>query len=226
MSRLPVVLIAPIAVAQARGVRAKDPGLQPPPTPWSGAVTGPDPLRLLVVGDSTAVGTGVERSSDALAGQLAALLGESRGATWRAIGRSGATSGEVLADFGAELATEPADVVVLLVGWNDALQLVSGSAFARHLGALLDAAAAASPSARLVVVSPPAFADFAVLPQPLRAALGSHARGLARVASRVAAAHAAPLAPGFDGRSVAADGFHPDLAGYGELAAGVARALA
>ena len=69
------------------------------------------------------------------------------------------------------------------------------------------------------------FSDFAVLPQPLRSALGAHARGLARVAARVAREHGALFVPGFDGRSVASDGFHPDAMGYAGLAERVATAL-
>jgi lysophospholipase L1-like esterase len=42
----------------------------------------------------------------------------------------------------------------------------------------------------------------------------------------VARGHSAILAPGFDGRSVASDQFHPDAAGYQVLSEGIASALA
>lgn len=76
------------------------------------------------------------------------------------------------------------------------------------------------------MVAPPRFDRFAALPNPLRWALGRHARGLTRRAERVADAHSAVLAPGFDGRSVASDRFHPDAAGYHALAEGIAAAMA
>ena len=73
---------------------------------------------------------------------------------------------------------------------------------------------------------PPEFARFAVLPDPLRWALGSHTRGLTRTSARVAREHGALTAAGFDGQAVAADGFHPNAAGYQRLAEGIATALA
>ena len=109
-------------------------------------------LRLLVLGDSTAVGTGVEQMADALAGQLARRLPES--VAWRAVGENGATAAEVRERHLAEAIADPADIAVVLVGWNDALQLRSAAAFAENLGALLDALRTRNPDARLVVVAP------------------------------------------------------------------------
>lgn len=220
MSRALAIALAPVIFVQAARVRRRTPLLAAP----DGARTGgTGKLRLVVVGDSTAVGTGVDSLEDALPGRLGALLG----ARWRAVGRNGATAADVLRDHIADAAGGPADVAVLLVGWNDAMKLRSGRAFARDLGALIDRLVTASPTGRVVVVAPPEFADFAVLPQPLRRALGAHAAGLAAIAARVADEHEVEFAPGFDGASVsAADRFHPDRAGYQRLAAGVANALA
>lgn len=219
MSRLPVVLLAPVVLAQAARVRRATPLL---PAPEGERVGGTGDLRLVVVGDSTAVGTGTQSLDDALPGRLGALLG----ARWRVVGRNGATAADVLRDHIDEAAGGPADVAVLLVGWNDALKLRSGRAFARDLGALIDRLRAASPEGRIVVVAPPVFAAFTVLPQPLRHALGAHAAGLTRVAARVAASRGVDVAPGFDGGSVASDRFHPDGDGYASIAAGIAEVLA
>lgn len=220
MSRALAIALAPVIFVQAARVRRRTPLLAAPDGDRTG---GTGKLRLVVVGDSTAVGTGVDSLEDALPGRLGALLG----ARWRAVGRNGATAADVLRDHIADAAGGPADVAVLLVGWNDAMKLRSGRAFARDLGALIDRLVTASPTGRVVVVAPPEFADFAVLPQPLRRALGAHAAGLAAIAARVADEHEVEFAPGFDGASVsAADRFHPDRAGYQRLAAGVANALA
>lgn len=220
MSRALAIALAPVIFVQAARVRRRTPLLAAPDGDRTG---GTGKLRLVVVGDSTAVGTGVDSLEDALPGRLGALLG----ARWRAVGRNGATAADVLRDHIADAAGGPADVAVLLVGWNDAMKLRSGRAFARDLGALIDRLVTASPKGRVVVVAPPEFADFAVLPQPLRRALGAHAAGLAAIAARVADEHEVEFAPGFDGASVsAADRFHPDRAGYQRLAAGVANALA
>lgn len=219
MSRGLAIALAPVILAQAARLRRRTPLL---PAPDGERTGGTGKLRLVVVGDSTAVGTGVDSLDDALPGQL----GKQLGARWRAVGRNGATAADVLRDHIADAAGGPADVAVLLVGWNDAMKLRSGRAFARDLGALIDRLVAASPKGRVVVVAPPAFGDFAALPQPLRRALGAHATGLAAIAARVADEREVDVAPGFDGVSVSvADRFHPDRAGYGRLAAGIAHTL-
>jgi lysophospholipase L1-like esterase len=236
VSRLPALLLAPVVLRQARQLRdgvvrlpeargAKD-GLIAAAEAHSAR---PHPLRLLVVGDSTAMGTGVAVLDDAIPGRLARLLVGTRagasGVAWRAVGRSGATSKQVLDDFADAAVAAHFDLAVVMVGWNDALRLRSGGEFARSLSALLQRLHAGSPDARLAVVAPPAFAHFAILPNPLRVALGRHARGLTRAAARVARNHGAVVCPGFDGRSVASDRFHPDAAGYQRLAEGIAAAL-
>ncbi len=218
MTRALAVLLAPIVLAQAARLRRTTPPL---PAPDGERVGGKGKLRLVVVGDSTAVGTGAESLDDALPGRLGKLLG----ARWRVVGRNGATAADVLRDHIDEAAGGPADVAVLMVGWNDALKLRSGRAFARDLGMLIDRLTAASPKGRVVVVAPPVFADFAVLPRPLRQALGAHAADLSRIAARVADEHEVDFAPGFDGQSVSSDGFHPDRRGYKSIAAGIAATL-
>jgi len=218
VTRALAVALAPIVLVQAARLRRTTPLLA---APDGVRVGGTGKLRLVVVGDSTAVGTGAESLDDALPGRLGKLLG----ARWRVVGRNGATAADVLRDHIDEAAGGPADVAVLMVGWNDALKLRSGRAFARDLGQLIDRLVAASPKGRIVVVGAPVFADFAVLPRPLRQALGAHAAGLSRIAAGVADEHEVDFAPGFDGQSVASDGFHPDRRGYKTIAAGIAATL-
>ena len=125
-------------------------------------------MRLLVFGDSTAVGAGVTDMADAVAGRLGARVP----AAWRVVGDNGLRSDELLDRYLGAAAERPADLVVVLAGWNDALQLRSTRSFARATGALLDRLRAAHPGARIALVAPPRFGRFAVFPQPLRWALG------------------------------------------------------
>ncbi|GAA2076653.1 SGNH/GDSL hydrolase family protein [Pseudolysinimonas kribbensis] len=213
MTRALVVLLAPVVLAQARALRRRTPELEDPPGARRGGAGAP---RVLVVGDSTAVGMGVDTLEEALPARLAARLG----ARWSIAGRSGWTATEVLRGVGSDAAA-PADVLVLLVGWNDAMRVRSGRAFARALEGLIVAARAE----RVVIVAPPEFGRYPVLPQPLRAALGAVANGLTRRAARIAEAHGAALVPGFDGSHVARDGFHPDASGYDAMAERIAAEL-
>jgi len=234
VSRLPAVLVAPVALRQGRALQGDTQRLPEAHGPRDGLIGGAGsrttkPLRLLVVGDSTAMGTGVAKLEEGLPGQLGRALSArtaAGGVAWRAVGRNGATAAEVLREFASAAIAAHFDLAVVMVGWNDALRLRPGGEFSRALGQLLDRLHAASPDARLVVVAPPAFGRFAALPNPLRWALGRHVRGLTRRAEQVARAHSAALAPGFDGVSVSTDRFHPDSAGYRALAEGIADALA
>ncbi|MEO6532925.1 MAG: SGNH/GDSL hydrolase family protein [Pseudolysinimonas sp.] len=237
MSRLPVFLVAPVALRQGRALQRDTPRLAEAHGARDGLVSGTEsrtarPLRLLVVGDSTAMGTGVAKLEDGVPGQLGRLLSGAVGGSaavggvaWRAVGRNGATAAEVLTEFSTAAIAAHFDLAVVMVGWNDALRLRPGREFSHALGQLLDRLHAASPDARLVVVAPPLFGLFSALPNPLRWALGRHARGLTGRAERVARSHAAVVAPGFDGRSVASDQFHPDAAGYRALAQGIVSAI-
>lgn len=222
MTRLAAYLLAPVVLPQARRLRRDIPRL-PPAEPRTGGSKARDAVRLLVLGDSTAVGTGVEQMTDAVAGQVAKRIPDP--VAWRAVGDNGLTSEHVCERFLDAATAEPFDVVVLVVGWNDALRLRSNRAYAADLGALLDALHVASPAAQQVVVLPPRFMDFAVLPQPLRHALGAHIVGLTTAAIRVAQEHGAHIVGGFDGRHQAADRFHPDALGYAGIAEHIVAAL-
>src|SRR5262245_51794964 len=99
--------------------------------------TGRPPLRLVLVGDATALGVGVDQVVDTVGGQLAALLAE--GAAGRRVELS---SVAVAGSRSADLATQVAralvgarpDVAVILVGANDVTHLVRLTDAAEHLG--------------------------------------------------------------------------------------------
>src|SRR6266511_798023 len=101
------------------------------------------PLRLVLLGDSTALGVGVDRVSDTVGGQLAALLADGPGG--RRVELSNvAVSGSVSSDLGTQVAralvgTRP-DVAVILVGANDATRFGPSRGAPEHLAAAVRAA--------------------------------------------------------------------------------------
>lgn len=70
-SRVIAFPLAPVLLAQSRRLRRTIPRLPDAELPWTGELTGPAPLRLLVLGDSTAAGVGSATQSEALPGYLA-----------------------------------------------------------------------------------------------------------------------------------------------------------
>ena len=74
LSRVAMIPVAPVLFVQGKRLRRDTPILPDAALPWHGTVAGPDPLRLLVLGDSTAAGVGADTQDDALPGNLAREL--------------------------------------------------------------------------------------------------------------------------------------------------------
>src|SRR5262249_38787459 len=186
--------------------------------------TGRPPLRLVLVGDATALGVGVDQVVDTVGGQLAALLAE--GAAGRRVELS---SVAVAGSRSADLATQVAralvgprpDVAVILVGANDVTHLVRLTDAAEHLGGacrrLRDAGIA------VVVGTCPDFGAFRAFGPPLRQLLGWQGRRLARLQAIAAGAAGAGVvdlgAPTGAGVPAGAgtlchDRVHPSAGGY------------
>lgn len=224
LSRLAVVPVAPVLFVQARRLRRVVPLLPDAALPWHGSVAGPDPLHLLVLGDSTAAGVGADTQSDALPGSLAAELSQrlGRGVTWRAVGENGATARDLLERFADDAVAEPFDLVFLTVGANDALGIRSRAAFVHDLRTVIAGLRAAAPSALVLMSSLPHFARFTLLPAPLRWNLALHADNLEDGARTVIAttpdAWLSPKPPGYGEDFFAGDRFHPGPVGYRDWA--------
>ena len=213
---------APVLIAQGRRLRRETPRLADAVLPWTGSAPGPDPLRLLVIGDSTAAGVGADTQDDALPGnlarELAALTG--RGVEWRAVGRNGATSRDLITDYLDDATSSPADIVFLSIGANDALGLRPRWAFARDIRVLVTRLRAISPV--VIMSSLPAFFRFELLPNPLRWNLYFHSASLEDAARAIVArtdgAHMSPPPPPYTEGFFATDLFHPSASGYRDWA--------
>jgi len=213
---------APVLIAQGRRLRRDTPRLADAALPWTGSVPGPDPLRLLVIGDSTAAGVGADTQDDALPGNIARELSTltGRGVEWRAVGRNGAMAHDLITDYLDEATASPVDVVFLSIGANDALGLRPRWAFARDIRVLLTRLRAISPV--VIMSSLPAFFRFELLPNPLRWNLYLHSASLEDAARAIVArtdgAHMSPPPPPYTEGFFATDLFHPSASGYRDWA--------
>lgn len=219
-SRIIAFVLSPFLFPQSRVVLSHLPKLQEAGGLRYGKVPGPNPLRLLVFGDSTAAGVGVEYQSEALAGTLSRELNQrfGRGVTWQLYARSGATSGTLRAFFLPSATSEQFDVIFLSVGVNDVMNLRITRQFSEDLAAILDALRESSPEAWIIVPGVPRMERFDSLPDPLSSILGARAHRMNHAARKVIegryrVVHAKPWpinTPGF----FASDGFHPSAIGY------------
>ncbi|WP_347753701.1 protealysin inhibitor emfourin [Agrococcus sp. ProA11] len=218
------IALAPVLMRQAKQVQQGLVWLPEPTGARHGTIDAPDgsgaPLRLLAIGDSTATGVGAARLEDGLVLQTANRLAvsERRGVEWRIVGLEGSSAAQVLRDQLPKVEGEW-DAILLLVGANDALQLVGRSAFERTVCALLDGLGAhLAPGGVIGVTGTPQIDTFIWLPQPIRSLIGGHARTLDDVQQRLAAADPRvihlPTPAIVEPEQHAADGFHPSAAGY------------
>ncbi|GAA3378605.1 hypothetical protein GCM10020367_58790 [Streptomyces sannanensis] len=112
--------LMPVVAAQALYVRMSTEALPPAGGPDSGTVgevAGAEPLRVAVIGESTAAGCGVERQEEGFTGQFARELSVRTGrpAAWSVRGRYGATARRIRYRLLPEL-DSGLHVVALLAG--------------------------------------------------------------------------------------------------------------
>jgi len=228
------VLLAPILFVQARHVRRVTPRLPSANGPHEGYTAGSHPLRVLIVGESTAVGVGVTTHDAGLAGQTTRALAEATGrpVCWRVLGRSGASARMLVAEFIEPAAPIEADVVVIALGVNDTIRLSSVARWVDALEALLQCVRRSSPDATIVLSGVPPMQIFPAFPVPLRYVLGLRAHVLDRAAIRWAGGHAAVIhvphpfaAPADVAVMFCADRFHPSPLGYSRWGAALAAAV-
>ncbi len=197
------------------------------------------PLRLLTFGDSTTAGVGVERPEDALPMLLAQRLANDERRTVRVLnfGWSGARVADLVRDQvtrstqslreGEAPWLPTADVVVVVIGANDATHRTSPRRFRADMRWVLDQIRRSAPDARVVLAGVPRFRGALPQLEPLISLIDAYAMLLRRIqrqeAERAGVAFAAladevpPLvvAAGVSVDDVlASDRFHPSPLGY------------
>ncbi len=183
-------------------------------------------LRLLLLGDSIAYGTGALRPEDTLGRRLAAALtAEGFDVDLRVL----AVPGAVSADLAAQVRrAEPfaADGAVVVIGANDLARFVPPEQATAALGAAV--AALRAHGTEVVVVPAPDMSSVPFVPPAFRplvqaacAQLQQRQAAVAEAAGATVAAVAAEVGAAFaaDPAMFSGDRFHPSSAGYARIAA-------
>ena len=203
-------------------------------------------LRLVVLGDSTTAGVGVDRPEDALPHLIAQRIADAEQRAVHVVnyGWAGARAANLVPEQ-LPLALEPlhpgdepflaeADVVAVVIGANDATHRTRPGRFRADLRATFEAVRAAAPRARLVHAGVPAFRGALRTLEPLMFITDHYARLLrpiSRAESQRAGIAYADLArdvpPRIRGRRdvLASDRFHLSAVGYGAWADVIVEAL-
>ncbi|MFC7531439.1 SGNH/GDSL hydrolase family protein [Actinoplanes sp. GCM10030250] len=185
------------------------------------------PLRLVLLGDSAAVGVGVEWLSDTVGGQLARLLADGsadsgqRHVLLSSVGVAGSRSSDLATQVARALLGDSPDVAVVLIGSYDAASGRSPEDSAAHLGQAVRRLRSAG--VQVVVGTCPDLAASRSLAPPLRQIAGLIGRRMAKAQAKavteaggVVVDLAAETGAVFraDAGTLCYDGFHPSADGY------------
>jgi lysophospholipase L1-like esterase len=219
MSLTAKLLLSPLLVAQALATRSRMPRLPEADGERAGEVGRGPLLRLLILGDSSAVGVGVARQHDALSGHLSRALARQCGARvrWQLLARSGITSALCLQMLEAEF-SGVADVAVVVLGVNDVVDQVPSQRAVNARQSIANRLRNAHGVAHVVFAPLPPVGRFPGLPQPLRWVAGTdarrHDRAVAVWASDRDDVSHVPIDLPLNRGVMADDGFHPGVPVY------------
>jgi lysophospholipase L1-like esterase len=220
-----VALLAGEAIA-ARGRRYAKPTMGLALRTSMGPATAPK-LRLVLLGDSAAIGVGVEWLSETVGGQLARMLAEGTPETGErhvllsSVGVAGSRSTDLATQVARALLGDKPDVAVVLIGTNDAVGLRVPEEAADHLGAAVRRLRDAG--VEVVVDTCPDLGAIRSIAPPLRQIAGLLGRRMARAqAKAVVEAGGTVVELGretgavfrADEGTLCYDGYHPSADGY------------
>ncbi|MFG2038307.1 SGNH/GDSL hydrolase family protein [Dactylosporangium sp. NPDC048998] len=217
---------AAVLAAQAVAARTRDyakPDMRLAMRSSIGAA-GKPPMRLVLLGDATALGVGVDRVADTVGGQLAALLAEGsagRRVELSSVAVAGSRSSDLATQVARALVGPVPDVALVLVGTNDITHPGRVADAAEHLGAACRRLGDAG--IPVVVGTCPDFGALRAFAPPLRQLLGLRSRRMARLQAAAAGAAGAVVVDlgartgavfRADEGTLCHDGFHPSADGY------------
>lgn len=226
-------VLMPVVAAQGLWVRSSLKLLPPAGGPTAGTVgevEAGNPVRIAIVGESTAAGCGVDSHDEAIAGNLARVLAERTGrpVEWEAVGQYGATGRRIRYKLIPEVGHD-VSAAVLLAGANDVLSRRTPAEWAEDVEAIVEELC--QRAEQVVVTGIPPFKTFPSLPGTLRRHLSRSAAAFDEASRRVCAERpratfisstdAMPMGADF----FSGDRFHPSAYGYARWAEGIAEQI-
>ncbi|RQR33739.1 SGNH/GDSL hydrolase family protein [Burkholderia sp. Bp8994] len=216
-------VLGPILVIQARRLRRtalRLPEAAGPRCGREGSREALQPaLRILVVGDSSAAGVGVDDQVQALAQPVAKMLAIKLGrpVTWQLVAKSGVNTEESLALL-RQSELQPADFLVTALGTNDVTSQRSPRQFLQDYRRLVEEVRRRTGAFGLVATGLPPLRILPAAQHPLRWYLGRYAASLDRTLRRWISQDAAARYISLDWAAkpleMARDRFHPGAGQY------------
>ena len=213
-------LLLPVYVTLGPWVRARTVRMTPAAGPHRASLPGRGkPLRLLVIGDSSAAAVGVSHTREGLAHRIAETLARRTGrpVSYVVHGHNSAVAGQLRDYVLPHLPDEPFTHVVVSVGANDAKNWHSAGRWRHDFGTLLYALRTRYPDATIVWSRLFDFAKLPAVPWALGQVLNMRRAVVCRLADELCierGAHAAPLMDVTHAEGLSRDGFHASALGY------------
>ncbi len=216
-TRIAKYALGPLFVIQGLRLRRRVLNLPEPEGLRRGRIGQGQPLRLLIVGDSSAAGVGVCTQDKALSGQLVAALAPHLDITWQLEAKTGDTTKATLRRL-QHLPETRFDAVVQALGVNDVTSGITASLWMRRQRQLHQLCRNKFGAQRFYISGLPPMRHFPLLPRQMQLVLGGEAERFDSLLQRYSEAsndmqHIAfdqPLEPGM----MARDGFHPGAEAY------------
>lgn len=210
----------PVYVWQGLRVRNSIERLLPAEVPQSGVLGRKEPaFKILVVGDSSVAGVGMERLEHTLAYNIADQVHARSGrcVKWRTAGCNSATSGELRDHVVPHIEERDFTHVIVVVGINDMKNFHALSTFRKTFGTLLYALRTRFADAKIIWSPVPDMTKFPALPKQLARILAARAMLINQEGKQLCeergVTYSEPvpieISDGF-----ARDGFHAGPAGY------------
>lgn len=218
-----VLPFAPFLYLQGQYTRRKV-GVLPDP---EGAKTGTagnseDPVKLLVIGESTVAGLGARTHQNALAGQFAGRLSERIGTSvqWIALGKNGVTAKRTIDELVPHLPNEKFDYILIGLGGNDVMRLSSPRKWRRDMTRLIEILREKSPDSTIFLTNCPMIKFSTAIPQPIKLILWElsklHDANIKDLTSRMERVFYYHQPSDFVVDGFFADGIHPSEQGYAD----------
>ena len=212
-------ILFPILLFQGVNVRYSTLSLANPAGRLNG-VSGKGPiLRLLIIGDSSAMGVGTSHQEEALLGQIRKRLSQTNTLYWSVDAKNGATTAETI-DRIRKGKKKKFDVVSVSLGVNDVTKLVPFSVWKRRFLSLIKIIELKFQADIIYISGVPQMQYFPLLPQPLRWVVGAQAnrfhRALRKIVINRAGCRFIEMNFDPDISRMSSDGFHPGPKIYAE----------
>lgn len=210
----------PVYAWQGIRLRLRIERLLPAPVATEGEFSGSgEPVRLLVMGDSTVASVGMETLEDTLAFNVAKAVNDATGwpVHWRAAAGNSATASDIRDYILPHVEERDWTHIALSVGINDMKNFHVVRRFKRDFGSLIYAARTRFPHAKIIWCPIPDMRQCPALPRTLGRILAARAELINAMGARMCRERGAIVTervPPQDGDAFARDGFHPNGNGY------------